>query len=254
MFIKTTKSYCILKLWVITDLVWLRLLFEQEHEFVSLLIIKPTCVIIHLASPQVLLVDGRIDTVQSSCHWWRGHPLRKYPHPFFYHGTFPSVSFVVFFFLPKGQRRDVRVDGASGRSSCVSSVMCADATPVPRPSCTPMGNAALPTIHSPMPMHTRSLLRFTCLHTRGDRSQSPALPTDARRGGVCRPQTPTWWPTAAESSVHKPPPQLQHVLPRSTFETCMWNNFNIRLKEMKHIKHMLETCAYSHSNIYNILI
>jgi hypothetical protein len=43
-----------------------------------------------------------------------------------------------------------------------------------------------------------------------------------------------------------------HAISRSTFATSRWNTCNIRLKRLKHLKHMLETYVYSHNSIWNI--
>jgi hypothetical protein len=170
----------------------------QEHGFVSLLIIKPTCVVIDLASPQVLLVDGRIDTVQSSSSLAAqppAHPVRKSPHPFFLLWTRsrPCPLSCSFFF----RRASAGMSTWTARpdTAPAPSLSCAR-TQLPRPlrhacpgkhrianSLLAHAHAYAGTISAP--------LRFTRPHACGDKSQSPAPPTDARRGGVCRPQAPT---------------------------------------------------------------
>jgi hypothetical protein len=41
------------------------------------------------------------------------------------------------------------------------------------------------------------------------------------------------------------------ALPRSTFKTFNEHNCNIRLKQMKHLKHAFKICVYSHNNMCN---
>ena len=47
---------------------------------------------------------------------------------------------------------------------------------------------------------------------------------------------------------------MKHVLSQIYFKNIQMKPCNIRLKQMKHLKHTLETCVYSHSNTCNIEI
>jgi hypothetical protein len=56
-------------------------------------------------------------------------------------------------------------------------------------------------------------------------------------------------------AIRRPPTPLQHVQnTRSTFKISRWNICNIRLKQIKLLKHALETCVYRHCNMCNAKI
>jgi hypothetical protein len=121
-----------------------------------LLIIGPTCVVIDLASPEVLLVDGKIDTVQSSSSLAARPPAQDVPASILF---LPSTRSCLCplsgsFFSSEGL--------APRHPHCDSSVTCADVPPAPPRSRVPAANTALSMIRSPTPTHTRGTTRARC--------------------------------------------------------------------------------------------